>query len=386
MSLNKDPARPVTPDDAPIPLLDLKAQLATYREAALAAMTRVVDAQEMIMGPEVGQFERALAAYAGVKSAIGMSSGTDALLAALMALDVGPGDEVVTTTFSFFATAGVVARLGAKTIFTDIDPATFNATEAGLRAAVTPDTKAIIPVHLFGQMADIRGLAAATDRPPIIEDSAQSLGARLDGRMTGGFGAMTCVSFFPSKNLGGFGDGGATLTDDPALAEKLSILRVHGSKPKYFHHIVGGNFRLDTLQAAVLSVKLPLLDAWAEGRRRNAATYDALFAESGLVDRGLVTPPAVLPGAYHVYNQYVVRVPRRDELAAFLSARGIGTAVYYPRPLHLQPCFAGLGHGPGDFPHAERACAEVLALPVYPELPAGAQSRVVRAIAAFYGV
>jgi dTDP-4-amino-4,6-dideoxygalactose transaminase len=383
--MNDVPEPRAKSDTAPIPLLDLKAQLATYREAALAAMTRVVDAQEMIMGPEVGQFERALAAYAGVRSAIGMSSGTDALLAALMALDVGPGDEVVTSTFSFFATAGVVARLGAKPVFTDIDPSTFNATEAGLRAAITARTKAIIPVHLFGQMADIRALAAATDRPPIIEDSAQSLGARLDGRMTGAFGAMTCVSFFPSKNLGGFGDGGATLTDDPALAEKLAILRVHGSKPKYFHHVVGGNFRLDTLQAAVLAVKLPLLDTWAEGRRRNAATYDALFAQAGLVERGLVTPPAVLPGAFHVYNQYVVRVPRRDALAAFLTARGIGTAVYYPRPLHLQPCFADLGHGPGDFPNAEQACAEVLALPVYPELPEGAQARVVQAIAEFFG-
>lgn len=371
---------------APIPLLDLKAQLQAYRAEALAAMTRVMDAQEMIMGPEVAQFERALADYSGVRHAVSMSSGTDALLAGLMALGVGPGDEVVTTTFSFFATAGVVARLGATPIFTDIDPATFNTTEAALRAAITPRTKALIPVHLFGQMSDIAALAAQPDRPPLIEDSAQSLGARLDGRMTGAFGDMTCVSFFPSKNLGGFGDGGATLTNDPDLADRLAILRVHGSKPKYYHHVVGGNFRLDTLQAAILAVKLPHLEAWADGRRRNAARYNTLLAESGLISRGLVTPPAVSPRAHHVYNQYVVRAARRDALAAALGERGIGTAVYYPRPLHLQPCFADLGHGPGDFPHAERACAEVLALPVYPELPMSALARVVDAIRTFYGV
>ena len=371
---------------APIPLLDLKAQLQAYRAEALAAMTRVMDAQEMIMGPEVAQFERALADYSGVRHAVSMSSGTDALLAALMALGVGPGDEVVTTTFSFFATAGVVARLGATPIFTDIDPATFNTTEAALRAAITPRTKALIPVHLFGQMSDIAALAAQPDRPALIEDSAQSLGARLDGRMTGAFGDMTCVSFFPSKNLGGFGDGGATLTNDPDLADRLAILRVHGSKPKYYHHVVGGNFRLDTLQAAILAVKLPHLEAWADGRRRNAARYNTLLAESGLISRGLVTPPAVSPRAHHVYNQYVVRAARRDALAAALGERGIGTAVYYPRPLHLQPCFADLGHGPGDFPHAERACAEVLALPVYPELPMSALARVVDAIRTFYGV
>lgn len=385
MPLNSSsPAAPASP--SPIPLLDLRAQLASYRTEALAAIERVVDAQEMIMGPEVGAFERALATYAGVGHALGMSSGTDALLAALMALDVGPGDEVVTTTFSFFATAGVIARLGARPVFTDIDPATFNATPEALRAAVTPRTKAVIPVHLFGQMADVATLSTTPGLPPVIEDSAQSLGARLDGRMTGQYGAMTCVSFFPSKNLGGFGDGGATLTNDPVLAEKLAILRVHGSKPKYFHHVVGGNFRLDTLQAAVLAVKLPHLDTWADARRRNAARYDALFVESGLVSRGLVVTPPTSARAHHVYNQYVIRVPDRDALARALGERGIGTAVYYPRPLHLQPCFAGLGYGPGDFPEAERACAEVLALPVYPELPSGALERVVSEIGRFYGL
>lgn len=372
-----------------IPLLDLRAQLHSYRAQALEAMTRVMDSQECIMGPDVGAFERALAEYAGVRVAVGMSSGTDALLAALMALDVGPGDEVVTTTFSFFATAGVVARLGAKPVFTDIDPGTFNASPEALQAAVTANTKALIPVHLFGQMSDIEALAArpaSNERPPIIEDSAQSLGAKLGGRMTGAYGEMTCVSFFPSKNLGAFGDAGATFTNDPALAEKLQILRLHGSKPKYFHHIVGGNFRIDTLQAAVLQVKLPHLDTWAEGRRRNAAWYDALFHESGLVGRGLVTPPAVHPRAHHVYNQYVIRAQNRDALARHLTAEGIGTAVYYPRPLHLQPCFASLGYKAGDFPHAELACTEVLALPVYPELPEGAQARVVSSIRRFYGV
>lgn len=380
-------AAPTAPPEA-IPLLDLRAQLRQYRTEALAAMERVVDSQEMIMGPEVFAFERALAQFVGTGECVTMSSGTDALLAALMALDVGPGDEVVTSTFSFFATAGVVARLGARPVFVDIEPSTFNASPDALHAAVTPRTKALIPVHLFGQMADLRAISGTTDRPPIVEDAAQSLGARLDGRMAGHFGEMACTSFFPSKNLGGFGDGGAVVLNDPALAERLRILRVHGSKPKYCHHIVGGNFRLDTLQAAVLLVKLRHLAEWARGRQANAARYDALFAESGLVARGLVTPPQrPAPGlGEHVYNQYVVRAIGRDALAQALAAAGIGTAVYYPTPLHLQPCFAALGHGPGDFPVAEQACREVLALPVYPELPADAQARVVAVIRAHYGL
>ncbi len=369
-----------------IPILDLKAQLASYREAALAAIERVVDDQSFILGAEVKAFEAALARHLGVPECVGVSSGTDALLVALMALDIGPGDEVVTTPFSFFATAGVVARLGARPVFADIDPATFNLDEAGVRGALSERTKAVIPVHLFGQIADLGTFYDEPGRPPVVEDGAQAIGARLGVRGVGQLGELACLSFFPSKNLGAFGDGGATLARDPELAERVRVLRVHGAKPKYHHHVVGGNFRLDALQAAVLAVKLPLLGAWEDGRRAHAARYDALLAEAGLVERGLVLSPVAKPGAHHVYNQYVVRAQDRDGLQAHLAARGVGTMVYYPGPLHLQACFAYLGHGPGDFPEAERACAEVLALPVYPELPAGAQERVVGEIARFYGL
>lgn len=368
----------------PIPILDLKAQLAQYRDAALAAITRVVDSQSLILGAEVKAFEADLAAYMGLEHAVGVSSGTDALLVALMALGVGPGDEVLTTPFSFFATAGVVARLGATPRFADIDPVTFNLDEAGVRAAIGPKTRAIIPVHLFGQMADLGGLYDDPQAPPIVEDAAQALGATLRGRMTGHHGAATCISFYPTKNLGAFGDAGAVATTDPALAERLRMLRVHGAKPKYFHHEVGGNFRLDALQAAVLAVKLPLLDGWAAGRQANAARYAELFAGSGLVERGLVTPPAATVDGAHVFNQYVIRAARRDALRAHLAEQGIGTMVYYPGPLHLQPCFAGLGHGPGDFPAAEEACAEALALPIQPELGPDALARVVAAIRGFH--
>lgn len=367
----------------PIALLDLGAQLSRYRDRALAAMTRVVDASEFIMGPEVARFEAALAGYVDVPYAVSMSSGTDALLAALMALDVGKDDEVVTTTFSFFATAGVIARLGAKPVFVDIDPGTFNATGAALQAALTPRTRALLPVHLFGQMTDLGDLWSSSP-VPIIEDAAQSLGARLHGKPTGHFGSMAAVSFFPSKNLGGFGDGGAILTRDERLAERLSILRVHGSKPKYHHHLVGGNFRLDTIQAAVLEIKLEFLEEWSTGRARNAALYDQLFAESGLIDRGLVKTPTKNAGSNHVYNQYVLRVENRDELQKFMSSRGVGTAVYYPIPLHLQQCFSYLGYKDGDFPYAEAACKEVLAIPVYPELESDSVRRVVDEISAFY--
>ncbi len=368
-----------------IPLLDLTAQLAQYRDDALAAITRVVDSQRFIMGEEVTGFESALAQYVGVSHGIGVSSGTDALLAALMALDIGPGDEVLTTPFSFFATAGVVARLGAKPVFVDIDPVSFNLNEAAVRSGLTSRTKAVIAVHLFGQICDLGRFYTEEGRVPVIEDSAQALGASLRGKMNGHFGDCACVSFFPSKNLGGFGDGGGILTQDDAYAERMRIMRVHGSKPKYHHHVVGGNFRLDALQAAVLSVKLPLLDGWAEGRRSNAARYAELFDESGLCERGLVTPPVEIEGARHVYNQYVIRAERRDELKAYLAERGVGSMVYYPRPLHLQPCFSDLEHGPGDFPEAERACREVLALPVYPELAPEALSYTVEQIKGFYG-
>lgn len=369
-----------------IPLLDLKAQFSTFRDAALAAVTRVIESQHFIMGPEVKAFEVELGAYMDLPHAVGVSSGTDALLVALMALGVGPGDEVVTTPFTFFATAGTVARLGARPVFADIDPLTFNLDAAAAKAAVTGNTKALIPVHLFGQICDLGSLYTDADRPTIIEDAAQAIGARLRGRMSGHFGEFSTLSFFPSKNLGAFGDAGAVLCRDDELCEALRILRVHGSKPKYYHHVVGGNFRLDAIQAAVLRIKLAYLDGWAEGRRQNAARYDALLAEAGLVQRGLVTVPHRLPDAHHIFNQYVIRAQDRDGLQAHLTAAGIGSNVYYPHPLHLQPCFADLGHGPGDFPHAEQACAEVLALPIYPELPADDLVTVVESIAAFYRV
>ncbi len=370
----------------PIPLLDLKAQLATYRDEAMAAIARVVDSQRLILGDEVRDFEASLAAYLGLPHAVGVSSGTDALLIALMALDIGPGDQVVTTPFSFFATAGVVARLNATPVFVDIDPATFNLPEAGVRAAVNSATRAVIPVHLFGQACDLGTFYDEPDRPAVIEDAAQAIGARLRGRGVGDFGDFATLSFYPTKNLGAFGDAGATLCRDPELAEKLRILRVHGSKPKYYHHVVGGNFRLDALQAAVLAVKLRHLDTWAERRRANAGRYDLQLAESGLVERGLVTPPPRHPEAHHIFNQYVVRATDRDALRAHLADNGVGTMVYYPGALHLQPCFEDLGHGPGDFPEAERACREVLALPVYPELDPDAVQRVVATISSFYSL
>ena len=361
----------------------LKAQLSSYRDDALSAIERVVDSQSFIMGEEVSRFEAHLAEFAGVAHARGVSSGTDALLAALMALDVGPGDEVITSPFTFFATAGVIHRLGARPVFVDIDPRTFNMTEAGTRAAITSRTKAIIPVHLYGQVCDLGSLYSDPNRPPIIEDAAQALGAKLHGRMTGHWGDCSCVSFFPSK-IWGIRDGGAVLVNDEALAERIHIMRLHGSKPKYHHHFVGGNFRLDAIQAAVLDVKLPLLNGWADARRANAGLYNELFLESGLVEHGLVSTPIESPNAHHVYNQYVLRVSKRDELKAHLQEQGIGSMIYYPRPLHLQPCFRELGYEKGDFPHAERACEDVLAIPVYPELPDGAQQHIVETIRSFY--
>lgn len=369
-----------------IPLLDLKAQLKSYRAQVLAAIEEVVDAQYFIMGPKVKAFETELGSYLGLPPAVGVSSGTDALLAALMALEIGPGDEVITTPFTFFATAGVIARLGATPVFVDIDPKTFNLTEAGVRAAITERTKAIIPVHLYGQICDLGSLVDEPGRPAIIEDAAQALGATLGGKSIGAFGDLATISFFPSKNLGAYGDGGAIVSRDEALLEKCRIIRVHGSKPKYFHHVVGGNFRLDAIQAAVLSVKLPLLDGWAAGRQRNASLYNEIFTEAGLVSRGLVQTPYVQPGAGHVYNQYVLRVKDRDGVRQSLADAGIGAMVYYPSGLHTQPCFAGLGYGPDDFPQTQLATTEVLALPIYPELQAEQLRAVGAVIQAHYKV
>lgn len=366
-----------------VPLLDLKPQYATIRDDVKAAIERALESQQFILGPEVEALERELAEYIGAAGAVGVSSGTDALLVALMSLGVGPGDEVITTPFSFFATAGVIVRLGARPVFADIDPRTFNIDAGAALERVTGATKAIIPVHLFGRCADIDALAgvARARGIAVIEDAAQALGARdAAGRSAGTLGPIGCFSFFPTKNLGGFGDGGLVTTADADTRERLRVLRVHGAEPKYYHHVVGGNFRLDAMQAAVLRVKLRHLSSWTEARRRNADIYRALIIDAGLEDR--VTLPEDTPG--HVYNQFVIRVERRDELRDDLARHGVGTEVYYPIPLHLQECFRALGHGPGDFPAAEDAARGVLALPIYPELTEAQIASVVSALAAFY--
>jgi dTDP-4-amino-4,6-dideoxygalactose transaminase len=367
-----------------VPLLDLKAQFAGHRSRVLEAIERVVESQRFIMGPEVEAFEKDIAAYCGTGSAIAMSSGTDALLAALMALEVGPGDEVVTTAYSFFATAGVVARLGAKPVFVDVEPNSLNLDPAAAVAAVTPNTKAMIPVHLFGRIAGMDPLLEAARRHgfAIVEDAAQALGATdpVSGRHAGTIGHIGCFSFFPAKNLGGYGDGGMAVTDDEELADALRIMRVHGAKPKYFHHTIGGNFRLDAIQAAVLRVKLDYLNSWGEARSRNAERYRSLFWDAGLTD--VIGIPEDVPG--HIYHQFIIQTNRRDALQAHLGEHGVGSAVYYPRTLPLQECFADLGHVEGDFPHAEAAARETLALPIYPELTSEQQEYVVEVIQAFF--
>jgi dTDP-4-amino-4,6-dideoxygalactose transaminase len=366
-----------------VPLLDLKSQYETIRGAVREAIDRVCDSQHFIMGPEVAALEKDVAEYCGLPFAIGVSSGTDALLAALMAVGVGAGDEVITTPYSFFATAGVIARLGARPVFVDIDPETFNIDAARVAAEVTGRTRAILPVHLFGRCAQMDPIlyVAREHDIAVVEDAAQAIGAFDEqGRHAGAMGNVGCFSFFPSKNLGAFGDAGMVVTRDLALADRLRMLRVHGSRPKYYHRIVGGNFRLDALQAAVLRVKLPYLSRWTEARRRNAARYRELFTMAGLNE--LVTLPEDVPG--HIYNQYVVRVPSRDRLQKFLSQRGVATEVYYPLPLHLQECFTELGYTAGDFPHAEAAARDTLALPIYPELSLEQQNHTVGAIRSYF--
>jgi dTDP-4-amino-4,6-dideoxygalactose transaminase len=367
----------------PVPLLDLKRQYQPLRDQVRTVIDQVCDSQYFILGPEVEAFEREAAAALQVDYAVGVSSGTDALLAALMALGVGPGDEVVVPTFTFFATAGVVERLGARPVFVDICERDFCLDPAAVADAVGIRTKAVIPVHLFGQAADMTAIAAAAGGVPIVEDCAQSWGTDFDGRLVGGLGAVGAFSFFPSKNLGGFGDGGLVTTGSEETARLLRELRMHGQSGPYLHPRVGGNFRLHALQAAVLRVKLPHTNAWIEGRRRNAARYRELFAQADL--DGVVVVPDAISGRGHTFNQFVVRAQRRDELKAFLGERGIGCAVYYPLPLHLQPCFAHLGHREGDLPMAERASREVLALPVFPELQESELEEVVAALADFYG-
>ena len=361
-----------------VPLLDLKAQYASIRQEVAQAIRRVVDAQGFTLGPEVEALEAALADYCQCRYAVGVSSGTDALLCSLMALEIGPGDEVIVPTFTFFATAGVVARVGAKPVFVDIEADTYNIDPARVEAAVTERTKAIIPVHLFGQCADMDAvLAIARSRSiAIVEDAAQAIGAECQGRRAGSMGQLGCLSFYPTKNLGGFGDGGMIVTNDAELAARCRSLRMHGFRADepYYHDRVGGCFRLDALQAAILRVKFDHLEAWTQARQRNARRYDKLLAQLG------VACPVVRPGNRMIYNQYVVRVPDRDRVRAALTAAGIGTNIYYPLSLHLQPCFAHLGYKPGDFPVAERATQEVLALPVYPELTVDQQQRVVEAM------
>jgi dTDP-4-amino-4,6-dideoxygalactose transaminase len=379
-----------------VPLLDLKAQYASIRTEVEKAIAEVMEGQQFIMGPQVAQFEQAVATYVGARHAIGMSSGTDALLAALMALDLRPGDRVITSTYSFFATAGVVARLGGTSVLVDIDPGTYNITAAGLEkawmaldGAARARVKAIVPVHLFGQCAGLDAIAdfASGINVPVVEDAAQAIGcAAPGGGSAGTIGLMGCFSFFPSKNLGAIGDAGMVITNDDRFAERLRLLRNHGAKPKYYHKIVGGNFRLDTIQAAVLHVKLAHLARWTARRRECAAAYRRLFADRRLTDRvGLPdTPHDDAAHVRHIYNQFVVRVPRREALREFLAARGIGTEVYYPVPFHMQECFRELGYREGDFPEAERAARETLALPVYPELSSDQQAYVVDTIFDFF--
>ena len=390
----------MTPTKVTVPLLDLKPQYQALKAELDEAMLKVAASQMFILGPAVRELENKLAVYSGARHGIGLSSGTDALLIALMALDVGPGDEVVTSPYTFFATGGTIARLGAQPVFLDIEPQSYNISvdlvrqflqqgcerrAGGLYNRETGGrVRALMPVHLYGQAADMDPLVALAREHglAVIEDAAQAIGAEYPpGRRVGGIGDIGCLSFFPTKNLGAFGDAGMCVTNDDALAAKLRMLRVHGMEPKYYHALIGGNFRIDELQAAVLLVKFRHLEEWHAGRRRNAAYYDAAFRAAGIANR--VTLPVVLPGYRHIYNQYVIRVPDRDRLRARLAECGIGTEIYYPVPLHMQQCFAYLGYRPEDFPESTRAAQETLALPIYPELTEAQLQYVVDSIAEF---
>jgi dTDP-4-amino-4,6-dideoxygalactose transaminase len=370
--------------DMQVPLLDLKAQYRVIKAEVMLAIEAVCDEQGFVLGPRVAAFEEATAQYIGSRYAIGCASGSDALLLSLMAMGVKAGDEVITIPFTFFATAGAVSRLGAKPVFVDIQPDTFNIDPALMERAITPRTKAIIPVHLFGQCADMAAINEIAKRKKmyVIEDACQAIGASQGNKRAGILGDTGCFSFFPSKNLGGFGDGGLITTNDKALADSMAMLRVHGSQVRYLHEAIGFNSRLDALQAAVLQVKLKYLDQWTEGRRRNAERYRQLFAQTKHADR--VTLPPTAPGNFHVYNQFTVRAPKRDELRTFLKEKGVGSEVYYPLPMHLQNCYRDLGHQKGSFPLSERAAEEVMSLPIYPELTEPQQSYVVEMIAEFY--
>ncbi len=383
LRMRKDPQAVI------VPLLDLKQQYQSIKDRVLAVTNDIYESQSFILGPRVEAFERAVADYVGARFAIGMSSGTDAQLAAMMSLGIGPGDDVVTSPYTFFSSAGAVYRLGARAVFCDIDPVTFNVDPAKLAEAITPRTKAIQPIHLFGQCADMDPILGVARQKgiPVIEDACQSLGAEYKGKKAGNLGDFGCFSFFPSKNLGGFGDGGMVTVNSEDLAQRVRSLRTHGQTAQYFHKYVGGNFRLDALQAAILNVKLPHLDNWGEGRRKNAAEIEGLFSEFGGVGfgEGGIGFPRQTEAFHHVFNQFVIRVAggRRDELKRRLGERQIGNAIYYPVPLHLQECFALWGGKPGDFPEAERAAGETLAIPVFPELTAGQKEYVAFTLAQF---
>ena len=382
-----------------VPLLDLHPPLKDLRDEIVEAVTRVIDSTQYIMGPEIDELEKEIAEYCGTEDAVGVSSGTDALLISLMVLDVGPGDIVLTTNFSFFATAGVVARLNATPVFVDIDPETFNIDPEQLRFTLNEmdeerrkRVKALIPVHLYGQCANMAEILkiAETFNIPVIEDCAQAIGAEceINGkiRCAGSMGDFGCFSFFPSKNLGGIGDGGIVTVNKPKLSELLRLKRVHGAERSYYHRMIGGNFRLDPIQATVIRIKLNHLNGWHQQRQKNAQYYNMLFAESELNEK-IRTPTIMHPKTmqnHHIFNQYVIRTERRDELQSFLESQGISSGVYYPIPFHLQECFKFMGGNKGDFPVSESAAKEVLALPVYPGITAGMQERVVEQIKAFH--
>jgi dTDP-4-amino-4,6-dideoxygalactose transaminase len=365
-----------------VPLLDLKAQHKTCKREVRRAINEVCESQLFILGPVVAEFEEKIATYCGSKYAIGVSSGTDALLVSLMALEIGPDDEVITTPFTFFATAGCIARVGAKPVFVDVEADSYNIDVRLIEEKITENTRAIMPVHLFGQAAQMKPIMeiARQHHLAVIEDAAQAMGATQDGVKCGNFGTCGCFSFYPSKNLGGFGDGGLVTTNSKTIAEKIKILRDHGQNPQYFYKIVGGNFRLNAIQAAVLTVKLHHLDKWNEKRRQNAALYDYIFADSP------VKGPKIDSNNVSIYHQYTVTVPKRDQLQKFLAENQIGSTVFYPKPLHLQECFMELGHREGDLPVAEKLCSEVLSLPVYPELTEEQVEYVAKTVLKFYGL
>ncbi len=365
-----------------VPILDLKAQYATYKDETIQAITKLCESQSFALGPAVAEFEEKLATYCGCKNAIGVSSGTDAILVSLMALEIKPGDEVITTPFTFFSTASSVVRVGAKAVFVDVDPDSYNIDPSRIEKKLTEKTRAIIPVHLFGQVAQMKPIMEIAKRHnlAVVEDAAQAIGATQDGIKCGNFGDLGCFSFYPTKNLGGFGDGGLVTTNSEALADKVRTLRNHGQHPTYFYKVIGGNFRLDSIQAAVLAVKLKYLDKWNEKRRQNAALYDNIFANSP------IKVPKIGSNNVSIYHQYTVTVPERDQLQKFLAENKIGSAIFYPKPLHLQDCFRELGYKESDFPIAEQLCKEVLSLPVYPELTTEQIEYVAKTILQFYGL